>query len=102
MANTLTDLIPTLYASLDIVSREITGMIPSVALNAAPTGAAKDEAIAIPVTQAATAYDVTPAVTAPDNGDQTINNVEIKITKSRMNPERWNGKQQHNKSNYEQ
>lgn len=99
MENTLTDLIPTLYASLDIVSREITGMIPSVALNAAPTGAAKDEAIAIPVTQAATAYDVTPAVTAPDNGDQTIDSVEMKITKSRMAPVRWNGEQQLGVSN---
>lgn len=99
MANTLTDLIPTLYASLDIVSREITGMIPAVAMNAAPTEAAKNETITIPVTQASEAYDVTPAVNAPDNGDQTIDKVDMQITKSRMVPVRWNGEQQLGVSN---
>ena len=99
MANTLTDLIPTLYASLDIVSREITGMIPAVAMNAAPTEAAKNETITIPVTQASEAYDVTPAVNAPDNGDQTIDKVDMQITKSRMVPVRWNGEEQLGVSN---
>lgn len=34
MANSLTALIPSLYESLDIVSRELVGYIPSVALDA--------------------------------------------------------------------
>jgi hypothetical protein len=94
MANTLTGLIPTLYAALDVVSREAVGMVSAVAMNAAPTTAAKDETISIPVTPAATAYDVTPAVTAPDNGDQTIGTVDMKISKSRMAPVRWSGEEQ--------
>jgi len=34
MANGLNSLIPSLYESLDIVSRELVGYIPSVALDA--------------------------------------------------------------------
>ncbi|MDD2966610.1 MAG: P22 phage major capsid protein family protein [Desulfovibrionaceae bacterium] len=94
MANTLTGLIPTLYAALDTVSREAIGMIGAVSVNAAPTGAAKGETITIPVAPAASVVDVTPAVTAPDNGDQTIGKVDMSITKSRMVPVRWNGEEQ--------
>ena len=94
MANTLTNLIPTLYQALDIVSREITGFIPAVKVNAAAEGAAVNESILVPVTNQTQTYDITPGTTAPDNGDQTIDNVEIKITKSKMVPIRWNGEEQ--------
>jgi len=94
MSNTLTNLIPTLYQAVDIVSREMTGFIPSVAVNASAASAAKDESILIPVTPSATTYDITPGSTPADNGDQTISNVEMKITKSKMAPVRWNGEEQ--------
>ena len=94
MANTLTYLIPTLYEAIDVVSREITGLIPAVGRNTSAERAAVNESILIPVTPTTTLYDVSPGSTPGDNGDQTIGNVEMKITKSKMAPVRWNGEEQ--------
>lgn len=94
MANTLTSLIPTIYEALDVVSREMIGFIPAVARNSSAERAALNETILVPVTQAQAAQDVTPAVIPPDTGDQTIGNVSMQITKSKMVPIRWNGEQQ--------
>lgn len=95
MANTLTGLIPTLYEALDVVSREMVGYIPAVTRNASAARAAKGQKILVPIVPAATAADSTPAVTAPNTGDQTIGNVEIEITKSRHVPVRWEGEEEH-------
>lgn len=99
MANTLTGLMPTLYAALDIVSREMVGFIPAVAVNAAPTGAAKGEVISIPVTPTTQTYDITPGQLPTDNGDQTIGTVNMEITKFKYAPVRWNGEEQLGVSN---
>jgi hypothetical protein len=93
MANTLTNLYPDLYEGLDVVSRELTGFIPSVSMDNSVERAALDQTVRVPVTQAQTAADNTPAVTPPDTGDQTIDNVEIVIDNSRHVPIRWNGEQ---------
>lgn len=94
MANTLTSLIPTIYEALDVVSREMVGMIPAVSRNSSAERAALNETIMIPITPAATMIDNTPAVTSPDNGDQTVGNVTMTISKSKSVPIRWNGEQQ--------
>jgi hypothetical protein len=94
MANTLTGLIPTLYEALDVVSREMVGMIPAVTRNSSAERAAVGESILVPVTQPQAAQDVTPGVVPPDTGDQTIGNVSMTIQKSKMVPIRWNGEQQ--------
>ncbi|WP_331693501.1 P22 phage major capsid protein family protein [Pandoraea sputorum] len=93
-ANTLTQLIPDLYASLDIVSREMIGFIPSVTLDPSAERAALNQAIRIPQTAAQKASDTTPGQLPPDDGDQNIGNTPFTITKSRTVPFRWTGEEQ--------
>lgn len=93
MANTLTDLIPDLYAAMDTVSRELVGFIPSVTIDPSTARAAVGQAVRSPVAPEAAASDIAPGVTPPDDGDQTIDNRSITITKSRRVPVRWNGEQ---------
>lgn len=94
MSNTLTSLIPDLYASLDVVSRELSGFIPSVTMDATAERASLNQAIRIPITPAAPAENVSPGQLPPDDGDQVINNIPFSITKSRMVPFRWTGEEQ--------
>lgn len=99
MGNTLNKLMPELYAALDIVSREMVGFIPAVAVNAASTGAAKGESITIPVTPTTETHDITPGQKPDDNGDQEIGSVTMTISKSKYAPVRWNGEEQLGVSN---
>ena len=94
MANTLTGLVPTLYESLDVISRELVGFIPSVNLDSGVARAALGQTVMSHVVPASTASDLTPGVTAPNDGDQVIGNVTLAITKVRGVPVRWNGTEQ--------
>lgn len=82
-ANTLTRLIPELYAALDVVSRELVGFIPSVSRNTSAERAAVGQAVVWPVSPSANMFNVTPAMTVPEPADATIGNGSITITKSR-------------------
>jgi hypothetical protein len=93
MANTLTGLIPTIYSALDIVSRELVGLIPSVTIDAASTRAAVGQSILVPLVPTQAAADVTPGQLPADDGDQTIGNTPVVITKSRYVPFRWTGEE---------
>lgn len=94
MANTLTGLLPDLYESLDVVSRELVGFIPSVTLDAGVGRAAIGETVRSFATPAVAAEDVTAGQLPADDGDQNIGNVTIAITKSRVVPFRWTGEEQ--------
>lgn len=98
MANTLTNLIPELYANLDVVSRELVGFVPAVTMDATASRAAKDQTVRSFVAPASSASDVTPGLYAPDAGDQTIGNVTLTISKVRKVPIRWNGEEELNLS----
>ena len=93
MANTLTNLTPTLYEALDIVSRELVGFIPAVFRDSNAERAALNQTIRVPVTTQDSASDITPGTTAPDTGDTTVNNQTITISKSRKYPVRFNGEE---------
>jgi hypothetical protein len=93
VSNTLTGLIPTIYNALDVVSRELVGIIPAVSSDMQFTRAAVGQVVSSPVTPSATASDITPAVTPPNDGDQTIGNIQMTITKARRVPIRWNGEE---------
>lgn len=94
MANTLTNLIPTIYEALNVVSRERLGFIPAVAKNTSAERAAVSQSIRVPIAPAVTSEaDNTPAVTAPDTGDVTVDSVEMTISKSKHIPVRWSGEE---------
>lgn len=93
MANTLTNLIPTLYAAMDIVSRELVGFIPAVTLDPSTARGALNQPVTSAVAPVSDATDIIAGVTPPDDGDQDIDSTGIIITKSRRVPVRWTGEE---------
>lgn len=98
-ANTLTRLIPELYAGLDVVSRELVGMIPSVYRNASAERAAVGQSIVYPITEEATLQDTVPAMTVPEPTDKSPGNDAITITKSKNTSFGWTGEEQRGLNN---
>jgi hypothetical protein len=83
MANTLTGLIHPIEAAMDTVSRELVGFIPAVSRDATADQAAADQTVRSPVVPAMTASDITPTNIAASGTDQTIDYVDITISKQR-------------------
>jgi len=94
MANTLTNLVPDLYAALDVVSRELVGMIPAVTMDARVDRAAEGQSVRVPVVPTNTSSSITPAMGVPAAADQTIDNVAIVINKAKAVPFSWEGNEQ--------
>lgn len=92
--NTITNLIPTLYEALDIVSRELIGMIPAVSRDSNVERVAVNQNVNIFVAPPITGGDITPGATPPDDGDAVMGNVSMTISKSRYWPVRWTGEEQ--------
>lgn len=91
MANTLTGLIQYVYDSADVVSRELTGMIPAVYRNAKADMVAKDQDISYDIVPAASLYDVAPSAALPDLDTTTVAAGTMKITKVRATKFHWTG-----------
>ena len=85
-ALTLTGLIPTIYNAMDTVSREQAGFTRAVSMDSGAERAAKDQTVRSPVVGAMTAENLTVGNVAADYPAQTINYVDITITKARSVP----------------
>lgn len=94
MANTLTGLIPTIYAGLDRVSRELIGFIPNVSRDATAASGAVGQTIRSPVVPAITLENITPGAAPADSGDQTVGYVDLSISNAKAAPIRWTGEEQ--------
>ena len=92
--NTITGLVPEIYEALDIVSRELTGMIPSATMNASANTVQVGQAIRVDVEPAGNVSNITPAIVVPDPTGQTSGFTDIIITKSRAAEFGFNGEDQ--------
>ena len=96
MANTLTNLIPDIYAALDVVSRELVGFIPAVTRDSTADRVAINQNLRIPVAPSNTAGgDITPAMAFPSRADQTIGYKTLTITKQRFYPFSWTNEERY-------
>lgn len=92
--NTLTNLIPQLFAAMDVVSREIVGHITAAYRNSSAERAALNQSVTYPVSAQKGTFNVTPAMTIPEPSDTPTGFGEIKITKSKGVEFGWTGEQQ--------
>jgi hypothetical protein len=92
--NNIDAIVPDIYEALDVVSRELTGLIPAVTMSASAERARKNQSITVDIAPEIAGVDVTPAMTAPDPTGLTSTGVEIKITKERAFPFGFNGNDQ--------
>jgi hypothetical protein len=94
MANTLTNLIPTLYNALDVVSRELVGFIPAVSRDSTHERAAVGQTVRSFVTPSVGISPITPGVNPANAGGQTIGNVPMTITRAEKAEILWTGEEQ--------
>jgi hypothetical protein len=90
MPNTLTNLIPSAYRALNVVSRELVGFIPSVQLDPSAEMLAVGQTIYIPQAPVNSAgKDISPAMAFPTAAYQTIGSKSHSLTKQRAFPFSW-------------
>lgn len=94
MANTLTNLVPDLFAGLDTVSRELAGYIPAVYRDASVDRAAKGQSVRYHQAPEGNLVDVTPSMTVPEPDDKTVGSDTITISKVKKSDFGWIGEEQ--------
>ena len=95
MANTITNLIPPAYRALDIVSRELVGLVRAVNLDAAADTIAKGQTIYSPVVPTGEAVaTITPAMTVTAATDQTIGTKSLVVDNFKTKGFNWTGEEE--------
>lgn len=94
MANTLTNLIPLAYEALDVVSREVTGLLAAVNLDAGADTIAKGQTVYSPVAPVNTTGNITPAMTVTAAGDQTIGTKSLTIDNYKSSGFNWTAEEE--------
>lgn len=92
--NNLSAVLPDIYEALDVVSRELTGMIPAVTMAASAERAKKDQNIIVDIAPTVAGVDITPAMVVPDPTGLTDGSATITISKERAFPFGFNGNDQ--------
>jgi hypothetical protein len=92
--NTLTNLLPNLYADLDVVSRELTGLIPAVTLDASLARGKVGQNVYIPQAPVNTSANVEPSMTIPAEADQTIASAVVSLSKAKSVRFSWDGEEE--------
>jgi hypothetical protein len=95
MANTLSNLIPDVYAALDVVSRELVGAIPGVSRNASADRLAVGQTLRSTVAPANTTATFTPGMAIPAAVDQTIGKKDVALTKNKYAAFSWTGEEEY-------
>lgn len=93
-ANTLTALIPDIYAAMDIVSRELVGVIPSAMRAPGVERAAVGQQVNYPIAPEQASYDIVPAMTVPEPPDNSFTTGQMAIAKSKGVPFGITGEEQ--------
>ena len=94
MANTLTGLLPDLYAGLDAVSRALVGYVPAVGRNSSAERAAVGQPVTYHIAPTGNKSSIAPAMAVPEPTDQTIGTGTITITKSEAAEFGYTGEEQ--------
>ena len=92
--NVLTAIMPTLYAALNTVSREMVGFVPAVNRNSSAERAALGNTVSVPIADSGELEDIIPGQQPANSGGTTPESVEIKIEHSKAAPIVWTGENQ--------
>lgn len=98
-ANTLTNLISTIYEALDTVAREPIGAIQSVFRNSSAERAAKDQTVRYPVVPAMSTTAISAAATTPDPSGITVGSDTLTIDQAYAVRFPWNGEEEKGMTN---
>ena len=94
MPNTLTGLIPDMYAGVDVVSRELVGYIPAVTRNASAARASLGAGVTYHKAPKGNKSSIVPSMQVPEPTGQQIGKDKIIISKSETAEFGYTGEEQ--------